>query len=142
MKINKKDRKMKKAQYFSYEAILGALLFGLLTFNIVASQNQVSNNYLEINSFFNSLTKNNQFRLLVETENLSNKSLTNNWNNILTLIKGHFNNFKLIVSNLTTTKIIQNFTENCNNIVYTEKIINIYNNTIQNFRIVKFGVCS
>ncbi len=122
-----------------FEMLIGLTLLGAIL--LVTNVNYFdSNHFLSVDSFLDSLCKVQEVREATMLENLSASSITSDWSKATYLCNRSFQDYFLEVSNLTHTKVIKSCVER-KDIVVSEKIISIYNNTEYSFRILRLGVC-
>ncbi len=132
----------KKSQIAFFEFTLVFLLFGFIfTSNILIQNNDIEKDYkVTVDSMLNSIYYLEDFRNITLDEDLSQSLITQNWDNVETILNSSFNNFELIISNNTVSKKIFICSATYNKI-YNEKIISIKNNTKFEFRKITLGVC-
>ena len=131
-----------KSQVSVFEiAFLLVLIFGFIVYISTYSEGNVFGQHkLQVESFFNSIYYNGDFRNNFLNENLSSVIVSQNWSNLTFLLNSSFVNYELKISNETTTKIIFSCNETYGREI-AEKIIAIRDNDYYEFRKVTFGVC-
>jgi len=123
-----------------------AIVFLLLSFSFQYFNNYSSSlkldegNKFMIDSSLDSLYNTNSFRDTIMVEDLSNSNIIENWDPIFSYLNSSFLNYELILSNLTTSKIIKSCNATTEKYL-SERIFAIKNNTIYEFRMLRLGVC-
>lgn len=132
----------KNAQIAIIEFSLIIILFASMIIYFQPSETLTSKTYYQenIDTYLNSLTKEDEFRKLVSLEDLTIISHSENWTSTQNKIQNTHPNFELTIFNQTHNKTIFS----CNSTygkLFSQKLISSYNLTLYEPKIINFGVC-
>ena len=132
----------KKTQISAFEMTLATILLfsSIMYFGYYIDEKNIGIHKTQIDSFLDTIYYNEDFRIIIMSEDLSQASLTQNWTTFSTLLNTSFKRYEILISNETVTKTIYSCTE-ISGKEYTEKIISILDNDNYEFRRITLGVC-
>lgn len=133
----------KKALFSLFEiAFVLVLMGGIGLYGIYEFQSNDSTlNTLQIKSFFHNFVFSDSQREVIFTENLTNSSVTQDWDSIITSFNASFTNYGIYVGNLTFEKNITS----CINHSYTHQRsfsrLFFSNDSLYTSRVIRLEVC-
>jgi hypothetical protein len=130
----------KKAVITVIEMSLLILLFSSAIVYLVSNPSFQYTNYESVDSVLDAILESNNYSEIFILEDLTSIPLTQDWTSIKLLLNSSFNEYEIIVSNMSDSKKIISCNPKYSKTI-SQRIVPIYNNTVYEFRIISLGVC-
>ena len=132
--------KSKKGLITVIEISMMVLLFTNFIYLIYSNYNLEFTNYYPVESLLESFSRSESFTLLFLQEDLSTSTISGNWTSFETIMNSSMPIFAFSISNNSHSKQIYTCDSKYSRII-SEKFIENYNNTLNEFRVLTLEVC-